>query len=200
MRKASAGALDMEIDTPLKWRVGRRQICNVAMPLAAGLSDDRRFDYASRRTNSLGARGASLWGRRRNKALTLQAVLATIVLCFFPGLGRNVWCHYFSQCRGRRASPRGRAGDGGSTYPWRLDIFGRMVGGMADEYQPDAFSVVVKMRGQPPNRWKWEIYRAGRSSALEQLTVLFPTAAAANRAGKEPLARLLKELEVPDWE
>jgi hypothetical protein len=65
-----------------------------------------------------------------------------------------------------------------------------MVGGMVDEYQPADFSVVVKNMGQPPNPWRWEIYRAVRSSASEQSTVLFPTVAAANRAGKEALARL----------
>src|SRR5216683_3843864 len=30
------------------------------------------------------------------------------------------------------------------------------------------YSVVVKLRAPPPNSWKWEIYRAGRSSPIEQ--------------------------------
>ena len=43
-----------------------------------------------------------------------------------------------------------------------------MVSGMFGEYEREDFSVVVKGRGQPPNRWKWEIYRAGRSSPIER--------------------------------
>src|SRR6516162_4096192 len=30
------------------------------------------------------------------------------------------------------------------------------------------YSVVVKNRGSPPNSWKWEIYRAGRSNPIGQ--------------------------------
>jgi hypothetical protein len=55
--------------------------------------------------------------------------------------------------------------------------------------------VVVKSRGKPPNPWKWEIYRAGRLSAVEQSSVFFPTMAAANKAGKEALAELFKKLQ-----
>jgi hypothetical protein len=62
------------------------------------------------------------------------------------------------------------------------------VSGMPNEYEREDFSVVVKDRGQPPNRWKWEIYRAGRSSAVEQSATLFPTMSAAHRAGKEALS------------
>jgi hypothetical protein len=58
------------------------------------------------------------------------------------------------------------------------------------------FSVVVKSRRLPPNPWRWEIYRAGKSSAVEQSTVFFPTMAAANRAGKEALAQLFKRLRI----
>jgi hypothetical protein len=35
------------------------------------------------------------------------------------------------------------------------------------------FSVVVKSRGKLPNPWKWEIYRAGRSSAVAQSSEFF---------------------------
>ena len=62
-------------------------------------------------------------------------------------------------------------------------------------YEREGFSVVVKDRGQPPKRWKWEIYRAGRSSAVEQSATLFPTMSAAHKAGKEALSRLLKKLD-----
>jgi hypothetical protein len=74
-----------------------------------------------------------------------------------------------------------------------------MVSGMFGEYEREDFSVVVKGRGQPPNRWKWEIYRAGRSSAVEQSATFFPTMSAAHKAGKEALSRLLKKLEDPDF-
>ena len=70
-----------------------------------------------------------------------------------------------------------------------------MVSGMFTQYERDDFSVVVKGRGQPPNPWWWEIYRAGRSSAVEQSTTFFSTMTAAHKAGKEALARLFKELE-----
>jgi hypothetical protein len=72
--------------------------------------------------------------------------------------------------------------------------------GMSTDYERADFSVVVKDRGQPPNRWRWEIYRAGRSSAVEQSATLFPTMTAAHKAGKEALSRLLKQLENPDFE
>ena len=53
------------------------------------------------------------------------------------------------------------------------------------------YSVVVKNRAPPPNSWRWEIYRAGRGSSIEQSPVLFPTMAAASKAGKAALKQLL---------
>jgi hypothetical protein len=55
------------------------------------------------------------------------------------------------------------------------------------------FSVVVKNRASPPKPWRWEIYRAGRTSPIECSSVLYETMAAANRAGKEALKQLLTE-------
>jgi hypothetical protein len=57
------------------------------------------------------------------------------------------------------------------------------------------YSVVVKLRAPPPNSWRWEIYRAGRESPIEHACVYFHTMAAASRAGKEALKRLLDELQ-----
>ena len=54
------------------------------------------------------------------------------------------------------------------------------------------YSVVVKNRAPPPGSWKWEIYRAGRSSPIKQLH----TMVTANRAGKEALKQLLDKLPV----
>lgn len=74
-----------------------------------------------------------------------------------------------------------------------------MVGGAIDKNEREDFSVVVKSRGQPPKPWRWEIYRAGRSSAVEQSATFFPTATAAHKAGKEALSRLFKKLEDPNF-
>ena len=56
------------------------------------------------------------------------------------------------------------------------------------------YSVVVKNRGSPPNSWKWEIYRAGRSNPIGQSPIFFHTVAAANKAGKAALKQLLNKL------
>jgi hypothetical protein len=56
------------------------------------------------------------------------------------------------------------------------------------------YSVVVKLRANPPNAWRWEIYRAGRSSPIKQSLVYFSTMATAKRAGKEALKQLLDKL------
>jgi hypothetical protein len=58
------------------------------------------------------------------------------------------------------------------------------------------YSVVVKNRAPPPSSWKWEIYRAGRSSPVKQSSVFFHTMVTANRAGKEALKQLLGKLPV----
>ena len=55
------------------------------------------------------------------------------------------------------------------------------------------FSVVVKNRAAPPKPWQWEIYRAGRNSAIERSKASFETATEANRAGKLALRLLLSE-------
>jgi hypothetical protein len=56
------------------------------------------------------------------------------------------------------------------------------------------YSVVVKLRAPPPKSWRWEIYRAGRQSPVQQSSVYFQTMAAASREGKEALKRLLDKL------
>jgi hypothetical protein len=56
------------------------------------------------------------------------------------------------------------------------------------------YSVVVKNKGSPPNSWKWEIYRAGRSNPIGQSPIFFHTVAAANKAGKAALKQLLNKL------
>ncbi len=56
------------------------------------------------------------------------------------------------------------------------------------------YSVVVKRRNKPPNTWRWEIHRAGKSYPIKLSSVHFRTMAAANRAGKEALKQLLNKL------
>jgi hypothetical protein len=55
------------------------------------------------------------------------------------------------------------------------------------------FSVVIKSRGKPPKPWKWEIYRAGRSSALAQSSEFFATVSAAKKAGDRALAKMFEK-------
>ena len=57
---------------------------------------------------------------------------------------------------------------------------------------PD-FSVVVKNRAKPPKQWRWEIYRAGRASPIQQSADYFEFMSEASRAGKSALKLLLSE-------
>jgi hypothetical protein len=57
------------------------------------------------------------------------------------------------------------------------------------------FSVVVKSRGRLPEPWKWEIYRAGRTSPIKQSDVYFGTMTEAGRAGKKALSLFLSEFQ-----
>ena len=56
------------------------------------------------------------------------------------------------------------------------------------------YSVVVKNRASPPGSWKWQIYRAGRSSPIKQSSVYFETMAAARQAGRKALNDLMGKL------
>jgi hypothetical protein len=67
-------------------------------------------------------------------------------------------------------------------------------------YEQTDFSVVVKSRRLPPNPWRWEIYRAGKSNAVEQSSVFFPTMTAASKAGKVALAQLFERLQIRAFE
>jgi hypothetical protein len=55
------------------------------------------------------------------------------------------------------------------------------------------FSVVVKHRAPPPNSWRWEIYRAGRTSPINRSEKFFPTMTEAKRAGAVALRSMLSE-------
>lgn len=62
-------------------------------------------------------------------------------------------------------------------------------------YERADFSVAVKKRGKAPIPWRWEIYRAGRSSAVAQSMEFFATMGAATKAGKDALKNLLDKLD-----
>ncbi|MGA8390270.1 MAG: hypothetical protein WB769_20375, partial [Pseudolabrys sp.] len=64
---------------------------------------------------------------------------------------------------------------------------------MSEGFDPADYSVVVKLRGNPPNPWRWEIYRAGRWGPLESSPDFFSSMAAAAKDGKKALARLLAD-------
>jgi len=57
---------------------------------------------------------------------------------------------------------------------------------------PD-FSVVVKSKASPPKPWRWEIYRAGRTSPIEHSRVHFESMTEASQAGNVALRLLLSD-------
>ena len=59
----------------------------------------------------------------------------------------------------------------------------------------DDFSVVVKNRAHPPKPWRWEIYRAGRRSAVTCSADHFATMTEAKFAGQKALQLFLSEFQ-----
>jgi hypothetical protein len=55
------------------------------------------------------------------------------------------------------------------------------------------FSVVVKLREKPPRPWRWEIYRAGRYSAVLKSVESYQSADAAHKFGRRALKLFLSE-------
>jgi hypothetical protein len=66
---------------------------------------------------------------------------------------------------------------------------------MAGEFDHSDFSVVVKQRASPPKPWRWEIYRAGRSSPIRYSTDYFDSMSAARKTGQVALRLLLSEYQ-----
>ena len=61
-----------------------------------------------------------------------------------------------------------------------------------EDYDADDYSVVVKNRAAGRAKpWRWEIYRAGRGSPVDQSSIYFETMAMAHRTGKEALKLFL---------
>jgi hypothetical protein len=77
--------------------------------------------------------------------------------------------------------------------PFEIKDDHRHLSRMSEGFDPADYSVVVKLRGTPPQPWRWEIYRAGRWGPLESSPYFFSSMAAAAKDGKKALARLLAE-------
>jgi hypothetical protein len=73
------------------------------------------------------------------------------------------------------------------------DICSERCDNVASMNNHEDFSVVVKHRAPPPKSWRWEIHRAGRTSAIDHSEVYFDSITEANRAGKAALQRMLSE-------
>jgi hypothetical protein len=54
--------------------------------------------------------------------------------------------------------------------------------------------LVAKLRANPPNPWKWEIYCAGKRLPVEQSSTYFDSRGSAQAAGKKALTELLARL------
>jgi hypothetical protein len=65
---------------------------------------------------------------------------------------------------------------------------------MSKEFDPTDYSIVVKHRGALPKPWRWEIYRAGRRSPVEQSSVYFQSRGSASVAGQTALTLLFDKL------
>jgi hypothetical protein len=86
--------------------------------------------------------------------------------------------------------PKPMRTDTATRYTMNPSVWSDNVAAMIDHAD---FSVVVKNRAPLPKPWRWEIYRAGRTSPIERSETLFETMAEANRAGKKALESLLSE-------
>ena len=65
---------------------------------------------------------------------------------------------------------------------------------MRRDFDPDDYALVAKLRANPPNPWKWEIYCAGKRLPIEQSATYFESRGAAQEAGKKALTELLAKL------
>jgi hypothetical protein len=61
---------------------------------------------------------------------------------------------------------------------------------MREEFDLTDYSVVVKLRGNPPKPWRWEIYCACKAVPVERSLIFFESMSEAAKAGKKALAHL----------
>ena len=69
---------------------------------------------------------------------------------------------------------------------------------MSEEHEgfdPDGYSVVVKLRGYQPKPWRWEIHRAGRWGTLQSSSKFFGSIAQTSLSRKKSLAQLLAKVK-----
>jgi hypothetical protein len=67
---------------------------------------------------------------------------------------------------------------------------------MRRDFDPEDYALVAKLRANPPNPWKWEIYCAGKRLPIEQSKTPFASRGAAHAEGKQALRQLLDRLSV----
>ena len=65
---------------------------------------------------------------------------------------------------------------------------------MRRDFDPEDYALVAKLRANPPNPWKWEIYCAGKRLPIEQSATYFKSRGSAQEAGKKALTELLAKL------
>jgi hypothetical protein len=65
---------------------------------------------------------------------------------------------------------------------------------MRYDFDPDDYSVVVKLREALPKPWRWEIYCAGKRSPIDHSKVQFASRGAAQTEGKKALQQLIARL------
>jgi len=82
-------------------------------------------------------------------------------------------------------------------FPAVRPAIDRTLGMKVVMWEHSDFSVVVKNRANPPKPWRWEIYRAGRESAIDKSVEFFATVGEATRAGNKALRLLLSEYPPP---
>jgi hypothetical protein len=64
-------------------------------------------------------------------------------------------------------------------------------------FDPADYSVAVRRNRKPSNSWRWEIYRAGKSIAVQRSQDDFQTMAEATRAGKAALRQFVNFYLIP---
>jgi hypothetical protein len=67
---------------------------------------------------------------------------------------------------------------------------------MRRNFDPDDYSVVVKLRAALPAPWRWEIYCAGKRLPIDQSHRLFESRGEAHAEGKKALKQLLAKFSV----
>ena len=65
---------------------------------------------------------------------------------------------------------------------------------MRRDFDPDDYALVAKLRANPPNPWKWEIYAPESACRSSNRRPTSKSRGAAQAAGKKALTELLTKL------